>query len=60
MKIVEDNYRHKGLRQQMVNQLRADGITDERVLAALQQKDMTQKALLDALKNYLKETKTNV
>ena len=33
---------------------------DERVLAALQQKDMTQKALLDALKNYLKETKTNV
>ena len=35
MKIVEDNYRHKGLRQQMVNQLRADGITDERVLAAI-------------------------
>ena len=35
MKIAEDNYRHKGLRQQMVNQLRADGFTDERVLAAL-------------------------
>ena len=35
MKIVEDNYRHKGLRQQMVNQLRADGFTDERVLAAI-------------------------
>lgn len=33
---------------------------DERVLAALQRKDVTQKALLDALKNYLKETKTNV
>lgn len=35
MKITEDNYRHKGLRQQMVNQLRADGFTDERVLAAI-------------------------
>ena len=35
MNITEDNYRHKGLRQQMVNQLRADGFTDERVLAAL-------------------------
>lgn len=35
MKIAEDNYRHKGLRQQMVNQLRADGFTDERVLAAI-------------------------
>jgi protein-L-isoaspartate(D-aspartate) O-methyltransferase len=35
MKIAEDNYRHKGLRQQMVNQLRTDGFTDERVLAAI-------------------------
>ena len=35
MKIADDNYRHKGLRQQMVNQLRADGFTDERVLAAI-------------------------
>ncbi|MCR5646061.1 MAG: protein-L-isoaspartate(D-aspartate) O-methyltransferase [Bacteroidales bacterium] len=35
MKLAEDNYRHKGLRQQMVNQLRADGFTDERVLAAI-------------------------
>lgn len=35
MKIAEDNYRHRGLRQQMVNQLRADGFTDERVLAAI-------------------------
>ena len=35
MKIAEDNYRHKGLRQQMVNQLRSGGFDDERVLAAL-------------------------
>ena len=35
MKIAEDNYRHRGLRQQMVNLLRDKGIADERVLAAL-------------------------
>ena len=35
MKILEDNYRHKGLRQQMVNQLRADGFGNEQVLAAI-------------------------
>ena len=35
MKISEDNYRHKGLRQRLVNQLRKDGFGDERVLAAL-------------------------
>ena len=35
MKITEDNYRHKGLRQQLVNQLRGEGFADERVLAAL-------------------------
>ena len=35
MKILEDNYRHKGLRQQMVNQLRADGYGNEKVLAAI-------------------------
>ena len=35
MIIAEDNYRHKGLRQQLVNQLRAGGFTDERVLAAI-------------------------
>ena len=35
MKILEDNYRHKGLRQQLVNQLRSEGFSDERVLAAL-------------------------
>lgn len=35
MKIAEDNYRHKGMRQQLVKQLRANGFTDERVLAAI-------------------------
>lgn len=35
MKIAEDNYRHKGMRQQLVNQLRSEGFTDERVLAAI-------------------------
>lgn len=35
MNLLEDNYRHKGLRQQMVNQLRGGGFDDERVLAAL-------------------------
>lgn len=35
MNLLEDNYRHKGLRQQMVNQLRNSGFDDERVLAAL-------------------------
>jgi protein-L-isoaspartate(D-aspartate) O-methyltransferase len=31
----EDNYRHKGLRKQLVQLLREKGITDERVLAAI-------------------------
>lgn len=35
MNSFEDNYRHKGLRQQMVNKLRGEGFDDERVLAAL-------------------------
>ena len=35
MKIIEDNYRHKGMRQQLVNQLRSAGFNDERVLAAI-------------------------
>ena len=35
MNAFEDNYRHKGLRQQMVNKLRSEGFDDERVLAAL-------------------------
>ena len=35
MKIAEDNYRHKGMRQQLVKQLRSEGFTDERVLAAI-------------------------
>ena len=33
--ILEDNYRHKGLRKQMVDALRAKGITDEAVLTAI-------------------------
>ena len=32
MNVIEDNYRHKGLRQQMVNQLRNGGFDDERVV----------------------------
>lgn len=32
---LEDNYRHKGLRKQLVDTLRAKGITDETVLAAI-------------------------
>lgn len=35
MKIIEDNYRHKGMRQQLVNQLRNEGFRDERVLSAI-------------------------
>ena len=35
MKITEDNYRHKGMRQQLVNQLRSEGFGDERVLSAI-------------------------
>lgn len=31
----EDNYRHKGLRRQLVQQLRDKGITDEKVLSAI-------------------------
>src|ERR1043165_5237731 len=32
----EDNYLHKGLRKQLVQTLREKGITDERVLAAIE------------------------
>ena len=32
---LEDNYRHKGLRKQLVDQLRTKGITDEAVLLAI-------------------------
>ena len=32
---LEDNYRHKGLRKQLVETLRSKGITDEAVLAAI-------------------------
>lgn len=33
--MVEDTFRHKGLREQLMEELRAKGITDERVLAAM-------------------------
>ena len=32
---VEDNYKHKGMRRQLVNKVRSKGITDERVLRAI-------------------------
>ncbi|MFP4089185.1 MAG: protein-L-isoaspartate(D-aspartate) O-methyltransferase [Cyclobacteriaceae bacterium] len=32
---VEDSYRHKGMRRQLVNKVRSKGITDEKVLAAI-------------------------
>jgi protein-L-isoaspartate(D-aspartate) O-methyltransferase len=35
MKKLEDSYRHKGLRKQLVGSLREKGITDERVLEAI-------------------------
>jgi protein-L-isoaspartate(D-aspartate) O-methyltransferase len=35
MKSFEDTYRHKGLRKKLVDQLRTKGITDEIVLAAI-------------------------
>jgi protein-L-isoaspartate(D-aspartate) O-methyltransferase len=34
--MMEDNYRHRGLRRRLVNQVRNKGITDEKVLAALE------------------------
>jgi protein-L-isoaspartate(D-aspartate) O-methyltransferase len=37
MRVLTDTYRHKGLRKQLVDQIRAKGITDERVLAAIQE-----------------------
>ena len=36
MRTFEDTYRHKGLRMQLVKVLKEKGITDERVLAAIQ------------------------
>lgn len=35
MMVIEDNYRHKGLRKQLVDLLRSGGIHDEKVLAAI-------------------------
>jgi protein-L-isoaspartate(D-aspartate) O-methyltransferase len=35
MRIVDDTYRHKGLRRQLVDLVRSKGITDDRVLQAI-------------------------
>jgi len=35
MRVLSDTYRHKGLRKQLVEQIRKKGITDERVLKAI-------------------------
>src|SRR5688500_12438303 len=35
MRKYEDTYRHKGLRKQLLDQLRKKGITDERILEAM-------------------------
>jgi len=35
MRIFEDTYRHKGMRRQLTDIIRAKGITDERVLDAI-------------------------
>ena len=37
MRPTEDSYRHKGLRKKLVDSIRAKGITDENVLAAINQ-----------------------
>ena len=44
----------------IVHHIAARGTLDERVLAALGSKSATQQGLLDALKSYLKEAKSNV
>lgn len=36
MRTTEDSYRHKGLRKKLVDTIRAKGITDEKVLAAIE------------------------
>ncbi len=35
MRVVDDTYRHKGLRRQLVDLVRSKGITDDRVLQAI-------------------------
>jgi protein-L-isoaspartate(D-aspartate) O-methyltransferase len=35
MRLTEDTYRHKGLRKQLVDTIRKKGITDEKVLSAI-------------------------
>lgn len=36
MRAIEDSYRHKGLRRKLVETVRGKGITDERILAAIE------------------------
>src|SRR5215211_4626972 len=36
MRKYEDTYRHKGLRKELVETVRAKGITDEKILAAIE------------------------
>jgi protein-L-isoaspartate(D-aspartate) O-methyltransferase len=36
MRLTEDSYRHKGLRKKLVDTLRGKGITDEKILAAIE------------------------
>ncbi|MES2881730.1 MAG: protein-L-isoaspartate(D-aspartate) O-methyltransferase [Bacteroidota bacterium] len=36
MRLTEDSYRHKGLRKKLVDVVRGKGITDEKVLAAIE------------------------
>ena len=36
MRVTEDTYRHKGLRRKLVETVRGKGITDEKVLAAIE------------------------
>ena len=36
MRTTEDTYRHKGLRRKLVETVRSKGITDEKVLTALE------------------------
>jgi protein-L-isoaspartate(D-aspartate) O-methyltransferase len=37
MIVQQDTYRHKGLRAQLINEIRSKGIVDENVLSAMQQ-----------------------
>jgi protein-L-isoaspartate(D-aspartate) O-methyltransferase len=36
MRLTEDSYRHKGLRKKLVETVKSKGITDEKILAAIE------------------------